>query len=709
MTPALDTDPFALPLPGLRQDLHVRRVGTFRDGSPRYRVHDPLRNRYFELGMLDLEVLAQWQGGDSARAVAERAGEHLGTPVEPAEVVTLRDFLVRHQLIDAGGGPNFTALHGMWHRGRPPLLTWLLHNYLFFRIPLVRPDAWLQRMLPFARMLVSPAVLGLLLVLAIVTPFLLAREWSDYKQSFAGLLTFNGIVASAVAAFFAKILHELGHAFVARHHGARVPVMGVAFLVLWPVLYTDTSDSWKLEDSKARLRIAAAGVATELCVALVCLFLWTLAPPGGLRSALFFLSTTSVLITLSINASPFMRLDGYFVLSDALDFPNLHDRSGAMARWWLRRQLWGVRRPPPEQHGGGFDAFLIAFALVTWLYRAVVFVGVALLVYFAFFKLLGILLMLVELSWFIAKPVWSEASALWMMRKELKPRWWRLGFLAALAGGGLLLLAWSGESRAPALLMAREESRLYAPVPAQIEAVRARPGDEVRAGDVLVELSAPDLVHRRKANAARLTRAEGELARIPASDRQRDRALVLQEELAQAMAEQEAIEAELGRLTIRAAHAGHIADMPSDVTPSRWVSPKRLLGRVVNAKHSQVRAWVSEAQVRRLTVGDKVAFVPRRPELPILQGQVVRIDTRGSRVLPHPLLDGRNGGDLTAQQDSRGEWKLRETLYQVEVQINGSAPLSVEAGRMVLSTGAWDALAAATRHSLTVLVRESSF
>lgn len=709
MNPASGTDHLAMPLPGLRQDLHVRRVGTFRDGSPRYRVHDPLRNRYFELGMLDLEMLTQWRGGDTALAVAERASEQLGTPVEPAEVVTLRDFLVRHQLIDAGGGPNFTALHGMWQRNRPPWLTWLLHNYLFFRIPLLRPDAWLLRMLPLARMLVSPAALGLLLMLAIVTPVMLAREWNEYTQSFAGLLTFNGIVASAIAAFAAKILHELGHAFVARHHGVRVPAMGVAFLVLWPVLYTDTSDSWKLEDSKARLRIAAAGVATELCVALVCLFLWTLAPPGGLRSALFFLSTTSVLITLSINASPFMRLDGYFVLSDALDFPNLHDRSSAMARWWLRKQLWGLRNPPPERHSRGFGAFLIAFALVTWIYRAAVFVGVALLVYFAFFKLLGILLMLVELGWFIAKPVWSEASALWMMRKDLKPRWGRLAFLAALAGGGLLLLAWSGESRAPALLMAREESRLYAPVPAQIAAVRVRPGEKVRTGDVLIELNAPDLLFRRKANAARLQRAEGELARIPASDRQRDRALVLQEELAQAMAEQEALEAELSLLTIRAGHPGHIADMPSDVTAGRWISPKRLMGRVVNAEQTQVRAWVSEAQVRRLAVGDKVAFVPRLAEQPILRGQVVRIDTRGSRVLPHPLLDGRNGGDLAAQQNARGEWLLRETLYQVDVQINGGAPPSVGAGRLVVPTGVWDALAAATRHSITVLVRESSF
>jgi putative peptide zinc metalloprotease protein len=702
-------DPTRAPLPGLREDLHVQRVGTFHDGSPRYRIHDALRNRYFELGLFDVEMLAQWRANDNAVVVAERASEQLGVQVEPVEVLVLRDFLVRHQLVDASTRADFMALLEMWKRNQPHWLMWLLHHYLFFRLPLVRPDAWLERMLPYARRLVSTPVLVVLALLGVVTPFLVAREWNDYLESFAGLLTFNGLVASAVAAFFAKILHELGHAFVARHHGVRVPVMGLAFLVMWPVLYTDTSDSWKLEDHKGRFRIAAAGMAAELAIAIACLFLWALSPPGGLRSALFFLSTTSILITLSINASPFMRFDGYFLLSDALDFPNLHERSGAMARWWMRRKLWGLARPAPEHHGRNFDAFLIGFALLTWLYRAIVFLGIAALVYYAFFKILGIFLMLVEVGWFIVRPVVSEATGLWKLRKELHPRWVRLALVLVFFVGGLTLLAWSGESRAPALRIAAEESRLYAPGPSRIGVVHVTPGQQVNKGQTLIELQAPDLVYRATANAVRIERTHGELSRIPASDRQRDRSLVLQEELASALAEEQAIASELALMTIRASHAGRVVDMPPDLVPGRWVSSKRLLGRVVDSQRGQVRAWVSETQVRRLAVGDEVSFVPRHVDQPIRQGRVVRIDTTGSRVLPHALLEGRHGGDLTATQDARGEWQLRETLYQVDVQMAGPAPSSVEPGRLVVPTGAFEALAAATRHSLTVLVRESSF
>jgi putative peptide zinc metalloprotease protein len=516
-------------------------------------------------------------------------------------------------------------------------------------------------------------------------------------------------MASAVAAFFAKILHEMGHAFVARAQGVRVPVMGLAFLVMWPVLYTDTSDSWKLADHKARFRIAAAGVATELTIALVCLFLWTLAPPGGLRSAMFFLSTTSILITLSINASPFMRFDGYFLLSDALDFPNLHERAGALAKWWMHKQLWGIDRPPPEHQPRNFRALLIAFAYVTWMYRAVVFLGIAVVVYLAFFKLLGIFLMMVEIGWFVIRPVWMEARDVWKKRAEVHARWGRVGLIAALLIGGAVLLAWSGESRAPALFMAREETRLYAPAPAQVKAVHVKPGQVVNAGDVVIELQSPDLVFRAVGARVRIERAQGELMRIPASERQLDRSLVLQEELAQVLAEQEAITTETALLTMRASNAGRVVDMPDDLGIGRWVNSKRLLGRVVDAQRSQVRAWVSETQVRRLTVGDEVSFIPRRPEEPIVRGKVVRIDSTGSRLLPHQLLEGRHGGDLTATQDTKGEWMLRETLYQVDVQTEAAAPMAVQPGRLVVPTGVLDSLAAATRHSLQVLVRESGF
>jgi len=354
--------------------------------------------------------------------------------------------------------------------------------------------------------------------------------------------------------------------------------------------------------------------------------------------------------------------------------------------------------------------FLVAFALFTWAYRAVVFFGIALLVYFAFFKLLGVMLMLVELGWFIAMPVWHEAQAVWRLRAQLRPRWLRLGAVLALLAGGLTLLAWAGEARSPGLLAAVEETRLYAPVPARIAEVHVRAGQLVQRGDVLLVLDAPDLAYRALANEVGIARLKGELARVPASELQREKSLVLLEQLAEALSQQQGIGEERALLTLRATHPGRASDLLADLAPGRWVHPRQLLGRVVDTRAAQVRAWVSESQVKRLSVGQPVRFVPYLPELPAIEGRVVRLDTTGSRVLPHPMLAAHNGGALVAAQNTRGVWELHETLYQVDLETRGvPGPATLAAGQLHVPTGPVDALQAAARQLLTVLVRESGF
>ena len=121
-----------------------------------------------------------------------------------------------------------------------------------------------------------------------------------------------------------KCLHELGHAYVAKYHGCRVSAIGIAFLVFFPFLYTDTTDAWRLRNHKDRLLINFAGILTELHLALIATFVWGVLPEGGLGAA-FFIATTSWISSIAINVSPFMRFDGYYVFSDWLKENLQHD------------------------------------------------------------------------------------------------------------------------------------------------------------------------------------------------------------------------------------------------------------------------------------------------------------------------------------------------------------------------------------------------
>src|SRR5688572_8376846 len=444
-----------LALPALRQDLRLYPGAANRDGSPGWRILDPVRNAFFDIGWLEFELLSRWRDHADAQALTADVSAH--TPLKPTleEVGELIDFLALNQLLAPGSavaremlGRRLSSSRLSWHQH-------VLHHYLFFRMPLFRPDAFLARTVGLTDIFFTRGFAVLVLAILFVDLYLVSREWYTVADAMARMFTPAAFLYYAVALTFAKVIHELGHAYAARRYGVRVPTMGVAFLVLWPFLYTDTGETWKLGDRRKQLVIASAGMAAELVLAVFCTLFWALAPECAAKNVFFVLASTSWVMTLAINLSPFMRFDGYFVFSDLLDFPNLHERGTALGKWWMRKTFFGLEEPMPEPQLLPRQRFgLIVFAYITWVYRLVVFLGIAVLVYHFFFKLLGIVMFVLELFWFIFRPIWKEAGYLWKARTSVRLPWRPAVAVLALA----LVVVWaipvSHEVTAPAILRA---------------------------------------------------------------------------------------------------------------------------------------------------------------------------------------------------------------------------------------------------------------
>ena len=147
--------------------------------------------------------------------------------------------------------------------------------------------------------------------------YLVSRQWHQFSDNLQSLWTLEGAVAFAICLAVAKVMHEFGHAFAAVRFGCRVSAMGVAFMIMAPVLYTDVSDTWRLT-ARQRIVVDAAGVAVDFGVACVALFLWAFFPEGVLKSVCFVMATTGLVLSLGINLNPLMRFDGYHLLSDLL-------------------------------------------------------------------------------------------------------------------------------------------------------------------------------------------------------------------------------------------------------------------------------------------------------------------------------------------------------------------------------------------------------
>lgn len=717
------------PLPLLREDLLLHRSPRNHDGSPVWTLEDPGRAAFFQIGWAEAEMLARWRLG-KADAIARAISDETTLALDAADVDAFAQFLQRNSLVQSRG-PKAIAQHRQAAQARRGghWLKQLMHQYLFFRVPLVRPDAFLARTLPlvqrlfftrsFARLTVAAGLVGL---------FLAARQWDQFLHTFLHFFTLEGALAAGITLGAAKVLHELGHAYAAKQHGCRVTTMGVAFMVMWPVLYTDSSGAWRLASRRKRLSIGAAGMAAETALAAWATLAWSFLPDGMLRSAAFMLATTTWLLTLAVNLNPLMRFDGYFLLSDALNVPNLQHRAFALGRWRLREWLFGLGDDKPEVFAPWRERTLILYAYSVWIYRFFLFLGIALLVYHMAFKLLGIVLFAIEIVAFILRPLYTELLA-WRERlgKAQGQGWNRRSRLTAVMAVLALLAAivpWRTRIDAPALLRAAQQAQIVAPVGAQVERIAAQAGQAVPAGTPLFVLRAPDLEHERDALARRIRVLQWQQA-FQAMTRDTAASVpVALGELQAAQARFDVLSRQATQLTLRAPFDGVVADQVHPLAEGEWIGQGEWLATLADPRQMRVEAYVSEQDLHRLRQDGKARFLAEDPRLDAIDLRVEHISATATRRLhAAPELSSTHGGGIAALQapasdkrhdpESQGLMPER-AVYRVLLRPadDATAPMpraQALRGTVVIDGAAESLLAKTWRRAAAILVRETGF
>ena len=708
----LKAPPRKVPLPAIRDELILFAAAPNEDGTPAWMIQDPVTNRFYRIGWIDFELLVHWADNDAA-ALVRTVNHQTPLNVTLDDVKQLIKFLSDNQLLRLSTKADVAKALSRAQNMKRSFFEWLLHNYLFFRLPLVRPQRWLAALQPLLSRLNMPLLAGGIVAISLLGIYLVSRQWDVFSHTLVDSMTWSGILGYGAAMLFAKTLHELGHALVATRYGVRVAHMGVAFLVLLPMLYTDTGESWRLKDNRQRLAIASAGIAVELALAGVATLVWTLAPDGAFRNGMFFLATTSWVLTLAINASPFMRFDGYFIASDILDLPNLHERSSALARTWMRRTLLGFGEKWPESFSLPKRRALVAFALFTWIYRLMVFIGIALLVYYFFFKLLGILLMILELVWFIGKPVMKELEVWYKRRSEIsvRRRWWFAGLALLLVA--VLVFPFSSRIAGYGWFHAQDQQLIHAPFAAQIVSVPTQ--REFKTGDVLFVLDSSMLSiaqgKSRQMAQARESQIAGLLG-LPDGEAQRQ---TLNSQKAYYEAEEKLSVDELERLTLRAPFDGELHDVDHGLAPGVWVKPREPLAILVDRKAWVIDAFIAEADLDRVTVGQEVRARLLSDPMAWTGGRIESIDVSRTLVLPSPMLDANNGGPIATVTEQAREGKersqvVRDALFRVRITLDQPLPTHQVATVRVSIEGRAESLASsAFRQIASIFIRESGF
>jgi putative peptide zinc metalloprotease protein len=702
------------PVPELRQDLRVSQGARRADGAPTFVIYDPLQHRYHEIDAAGRAMLDAWRPGATFSQVAEALAAAFHRPVELTEVVETAQEFDRLGLLTTPLDGSKSVLRGLAARRKNPA-SWLLHNYLFMRFPLVRPQAFLRATLPFARMMASRPALIALALATLVGLYLASRQWDQFRDAFVNFLTWEGAAGYLAALGAVKVLHELGHGWAAVRYGCRVPTMGVALLVMTPVLYTDVTDAWRLQSRRQRLTIDAAGVLVELAVAGVATLLWALLPDGPARSAAYFVGAVSWTTSLLINLSPLMRFDAYYMLSDALEIPNLQPRAFALMRWRIRELLFDLGAPCPEPWSARRRAFVVAYALAASLYRLFLFCGIALLVYHFAFKLLGILLFAVEIGWFVLRPIIDEMRLWWRMRAQIarRPRSY-VSALASVAAAALIVAPLPEPVEIDAVIEPAASQRLTAVYPARVEAILAKAGDAVRQGDVVMRLSSPQLMRDLARAQGKLELNQALLARRAANETDRGSSVVLESEETALRAEIASLDRLVEQLDIRAQSDGRLVDTLPDLAPGRWVGRGEELGYVVAGDARTVRGYAADHAALRLSAGAAGRFVPDDLTQPSRPVRLVEIAAAAATTIEIPYVTTTNGGRIAVTEDrARGALPAQaRVMAQLALADEAGAPpgpdqvlrgvVQLEARAESYATRAW-------RHAAAVLIRETGF
>ena len=552
-------------------------------------------------------------------------------------------------------------------------------NPLALRMPLHDPDRWLDRLQPALDAIPARAMLfafSVLLILACgVCLVSLDRLLADVQaivatpQRWWTLLLVWPLLKGA---------HELAHALVTRRLGGRVHEVGIAFLVLMPMPYVDASDAWLFPRRRDRMLVSAAGMLAELALAGIAVLLWSVLEAGVLRDLCLAIVLAGAVSTILFNANPLLRFDGYYLLQDAIDVPNLAARSSG---WWIglaRWRLLGLDRRTPDASArercwlAGYGAaslgyrYLVMVAIAWWLLETLPLVGVPLALY-ALWPL-------------FARPIWRLSC--WMsvsteLTRRRRTAALAMSVVAVAAALAILTVPFSSSSRVTGVV--RDALATTLTVPEQGELVSSPAMRTVLAGEVIARVSAPDLLDEAARLQARIAGLDNAIGAAYARDALEVR--LLRGEREGLIERAGSLAGRIDALAVRAPQDGRFVPSPDGVLRGQHLPRGASLGELLTERRLAVRAVVREHQFAHLRRGTGKAFV-RLAEAPLVvhEAHGLRESPVAGHRLPSVVLAGAETGGIAVAAD-RERVETMQPVFEVEIELPADVRVAALGGR----------------------------
>lgn len=658
-------------------------------------VKDPIALTYFHLRAeqyLVLEALKKEVSIEDLRRMLQR--EFPFKHVTNAQVQSLLLDLHRKALVlttrpGQSKVLNERAAENRWNRIRATML-----NPMFIKLPGWNPSAVLKLAKPLVGPLFTLPGLCLVTICFLISMASLAYQ---YETLLLRLPTFHQFFGWPNILFLwltigvTKVAHELGHAVACKRFGCRCHSIGLAFLVLSPTMYCDASDSWMLRDKWKRIYIAAAGMYVEILLSSIAIFLWLFLQPGLLQNLclnLFFISAFSTVI---FNANPLIKFDGYYILSDLLEIPNLREKSKTVIQ---RALVWccGLQSQPnpflPDRGRFLFGCYAVAAAIYGWIILFSISYGLYKMLEPYHIESLGITLAFVAVGTSLAGAVTNFVKAIQAADRQNKKmrRLFVTVFLAASLLLVVLLVPVPQIVEGPFVVEPRGKQIVSVAIEGSIEKIAVKAGDLILEGDLILRLENADIQDRIQSLEAELTLKQID-ANVLDLLRKNDEFAVnektiagLKEELTELRESAESLEVVApcsGKVYTTASKKSRDADRQLqrwEGTPLDAYNKSTFLERgsevcvIAPAENFDAVLYVGQHDRDDLNVGQSIALKCDAVPGQTLRGRVVAIAENAEEFLP-PTLSNKYGGTQATTTDTLGRERPEISTYQIRIEV----------------------------------------
>jgi putative peptide zinc metalloprotease protein len=681
---------------------HARFSRHHYRGEPWYVLQDPISGRSHRLSPSAYQIIGLMNGERTIQQIWQLVDDRLGDDA-PTQDETIRILGQLHfaDAIRCDVPPDTVEMFRRRQRRSEGEWWRRLTNPLSVKIPLFDPDAFLVRWLPLARPLFSwPALVAWCLVVG-GAALVAASRWTELTQGAATeLLDPRSLLVIWIAYPIVKAIHELGHGFATRIWGGEVHEIGIMFLVLMPVPYIDASSASTFPEKWRRAVVGAAGILVELGIAALAVLVWAHTEPGLVRSVAYHVLWIGGTSALLFNGNPLLRFDGYYILSDLIEIPNLAARSRQHLAGLILRKGFGLENVRDPVTARGEAAWFVGYGVASFAYRLVVLFGIALFVAGKFI-VVGVLLALFTVAMQIVVPLLRQISFLLTSPRLGANRVRAVGVSAAVALAVailVLLVPVPSRTRAEGIVWPPEGAEVRAHADGFVLRVLAQPGSIVEPGEPLVLTRDPSLE-------ARVAVLEAQLWELRARNhaewsRDRVRAQITQEEIETTSAELAYARQRVGEVVVRSATRGtFVVLQPGDLL-GRFVEQGDLIGYVLGEAIDTVRVVVSQADAA--LVRDRTKRVEVRLSRQIgrvLPAVILRAVPGATHRLPNPALGTRGGGRFGVDPSDPEGLQTLEPVFQLELALADAASIGEIGGRAYvrLDHGAEPAAAQAYR------------